>query len=348
MARCRTDGRPEQPGRRLPVWAPLPLSGGALALLTGCSPNHQSTLSPSGPGSQTAATSWWLLFGVATFVCVLVTAAAVLAVVVRRRARRVHGGEGRGIVLVLGIVLPSLVFAGTFALSVVGLSRTSGADRPPAATVEVIGHTWWWEVRYTGTDGSTKAVTANEIHIPVGKPVRIRLKSADVIHSFWVPELMPKTDLLPDRINTTWLQADHSGRYRGQCAEYCGRQHAHMAFEVVAESSTDFDRWLSRQAAPAATPSDSEARRGMEVFTQGTCATCHTVRGTSADGEKGPDLTHVGSRGRLGAGAIPNDFGHMAGWVANSQTVKPGNEMPPQRLSPDDLRAVVTYLQGLE
>jgi cytochrome c oxidase subunit 2 len=320
-------------------------------LLAGCSSNGQSTLHPSGPGSQTSFTSWWILFGVATFVCVLVITAAILALVVRRRAKKVDEGEGRRFVMTFGVILPAIVFAATFALSVVGISRNSEPDARPAATIDVIGHQWWWEVRYTGTGGSAgndTAVTANEIHVPVGTPVQIRLRSADVIHSFWVPELMPKTDLFPGRVNTTWLTADHAGTYRGQCAEFCGLQHGHMAFEVVAQSKSDYEDWLAGQAADARKPTTSEEMRGESVLTTTSCATCHTVRGTDAQGDVGPDLTHVGSRDRLGAGAIPNDSGHMAGWVANSQTVKPGNIMPPQRLSPDDLRAVVAYLQSLE
>ena len=328
----------------------LVVRAAALACLpaaAGCSTNRQSTLSPSGPGSQVAATSWWLLFGVAAFVCVVVILAAVLAVVVRRRAGRVRSGNGQRVVITFGVVLPALVFAATFALSVVGIARTSAPSQAPAATIEVVGHTWWWEVRYLDADGGVRAVTANEIHVPVGAPVEIQLRSADVIHSFWVPELMPKTDLLPGRVNETWLTADHAGSYRGQCAEFCGLQHAHMAFEVVAEPAQDYQSWLADQEQDASTPTDDLARRGMQVFTTGSCATCHTIRGTSADGDVGPDLTHLGSRERIAAEMLPNDQGHLSGWIANSQTVKPGNLMPPQPLSPADLHAVVAYLEGL-
>ncbi len=340
---CDDRGRPS-PRRPVRLVQAVLILAVPLAVTAGCASNHQSTLQPAGPGAKVAATSWWILFGVAAAVCVLVIVAAVTAVVVRRRARRVHGGDARRLVLVLGVVLPSLVFAATFALSVVGLQRTGSAAGDPAGTVEVVGHTWWWEVRYDGTD----AVTANEIHVPVGEPVRLRLRSEDVIHSFWVPELMPKTDLLPGRVNDTWLTADRPGVYRGQCAEYCGEQHAHMAFLVVAQPREEYDAWLAGEAADAQAPAGDLEERGRTVVTTSTCATCHTVRGTTADGEVGPDLTHVGSRSRIAAGALPNDAGHMSGWVANSQTVKPGNLMPPQRLSPDDLRAVVAYLEGLD
>jgi cytochrome c oxidase subunit 2 len=312
--------------------------------VAGCGADSPSTLSPSGPKAGFVTWAWWLLFAVAAFVCVVVIAMAVLAVVFRRRAKKVHQGEAKKFVMVFGVVLPALVLSATFALSVSGLAENAEPPSPTRLTIEVTGHQWWWEVHYAGTE----AVTANEIHVPVGTPVRLRLQTADVIHSFWVPELMPKVDLLPKRVNQTWLTVDRPGTYRGQCAEYCGLQHAHMAFSVVAQPRTQFRAWLAREASDARPPSDPEQRRGQEVVTTSTCATCHTVRGTEADGDVGPDLTHVGSRERLASGAIPNDRGHMSGWIANSQTVKPGNKMPPQPLSPDDLHAVVSYLQSLK
>jgi cytochrome c oxidase subunit II len=287
---------------------------------------------------------WWILLAVAVFVCVVVIALALWAAVFRRRVKKVKQGNAQGFVLVLGVVIPGAILAATFGLTVGSLASSSDPPTPTEVTVEVTGHRWWWEVRYPEA-GFT---TANEIHVPTGTPVRLRLKTADVLHSFWVPELMPKVDLLPRRVNETWFSADSAGVYRGQCAEYCGLQHAHMAFRIVAEPQAEFDAWLERQSQDAIEATTELERQGREVMETSTCATCHTVRGTSADGTAGPDLTHVGSRDRLGAGAIPNDFGHMSGWVANSQTVKPGNAMPPQQLSPDELRAVVTYLQSLE
>jgi cytochrome c oxidase subunit II len=313
-------------------------------VVAGCDRSTPSALEPSGPKSDLVATSWWILFAVAAGVCILVTVLAVVPVLLRRRRRQVKGGDGKRFVMICGIILPATVLMATFALSVTDIATDASPPRPAKMTIDVIGHRWWWEVRYQGS----AAVTANEIHVPVGMPVQLRLRTADVIHSFWVPEVMPKMDLLPKRVNETWMSVSRPGTYRGQCAEYCGLQHAHMAFLVVAQSRADFDSWLSRQAQDAPAPTTAEARRGMTVLTQSSCATCHTVRGTSANGDVGPDLTHVGGRQQLAAGAIPNDFGHMSGWVANSQTVKPGNIMPPQHLSPDDLRAVVTYLQGLE
>jgi cytochrome c oxidase subunit 2 len=287
--------------------------------------------------------SWWILFAVAGAVCLIVFAMSILPLLLRRR-REVRPGEGRRFVMVFGVVLPGIVLAATFALSVTDIATNSAPPRPTRTTIEVVGHRWWWEVRYPGSG----AVTANEIHVPVATPVRLRIRTADVIHSFWVPQVMPKMDLLPKRVNQTWLSVSRVGTYRGECAEYCGIQHAHMAFSLVAQPPAKFRSWLANESKDAAPPTTAEGRRGYQAVTQSTCATCHTLRGTPADGRIGPDLTHVGGRERLAGGAIPNDFGHMSGWVSNSQTVKPGNRMPPQHLSPADLRAVVSYLQGLE
>ena len=315
----------------------------AAVALSGCG-GVQSTLSPNGPQADTVATSWWILFGVATVMCVFVIVLTVAAVIVRRKARNVRQDEGRGFVMAFGVVMPAVILALTFALSLVTIQKNSEPGSTPETTVQVIGHQWWWEVRYAGTS----AVTANEIHVPVGTPVHLRLQAADVIHSFWVPELMPKMDLIPGRVNDTWLTVDKAGRYRGQCAEYCGLQHGHMAFTVVADPPQQFQGWLANMAADAPEPTGTQAAHGETVFTQGTCATCHTIRGTSADGNRGPDLTHLATREELAAGAIPNDKGHLGGWIANSQAVKPGNYMPPQHLSPADLHDVVAYLQSLE
>ena len=314
-----------------------------LLMLSGCSGVSPSTLSPHGPKSAWTTWAWWLLFAVAAFVCVVVIAMVVLAAVLRRKATKIDHGDGKRFVLILGVAFPAVVFAGVFALSVSGIATNARPPTPAKTTIQVIGHQWWWEARYPNG-----AVTANEIHIPVNTPVQFQLRTADVIHSFWIPELTPKMDLLPKRINRTWVTADKVGSYVGECAEYCGLQHAHMHFTVVADPPAKYRQWLAKEAQPAPEPTGALAAEGKKVFTSFTCATCHTIRGTSAAGKVGPDLTHVGSRQKLAAGAIPNDFGHMSGWVANSQTIKPGNKMPPQPLSPHDLRAVVAYLQSLE
>lgn len=331
--------------RRTPRRARLAVVASCLLCLftAGCS-NSPSVLAPDGPKSRFVTNAWWILCGVAAFVCIVVIVLAVGAVIFRRRPKKVDTEGGQRQVVVFGLIIPAVIFAATFALSVTGIAVNAQPPSPDRVTVHVTGHQWWWTVKYP----KAGVVTANEIHVPTGEPVRLQLTTDDVIHSFWVPQLTPKMDLIPNRPNTTWFKADKSGTYRGQCAEYCGVEHADMAFLVIAQPRAQFERWLHNQARSARTPTTTEQARGMSVFTNGTCATCHTIRGTSAHGDVGPDLTHVATRRRLAAETIPNDFGHMAGWVSDSQSIKPGNKMPPQPLSPDDLRAVVTYLQSLE
>jgi cytochrome c oxidase subunit 2 len=312
-------------------------------LAAGCS-NSPSTVAPAGPKSAWVSNAWWILCGVAAFVCIVVIVLAVGAVVFRRRPKKVDTEGGQRQVVVFGLIIPAVIFAATFALSLTGIAVNAQPPSQDRVTVHVVGHQWWWGVKYP----KAGVTTANEIHVPTGEPVRLQLTTDDVIHSFWVPQITPKMDLIPHRPNTTWFRVDKPGVYRGQCAEYCGVEHAHMAFEVIAQPRAQFEKWLADQARNARTPSTAEEARGRSVFVNGTCATCHTIRGTSADGHVGPDLTHVSSRQKLAAGTIPNNFGNMAGWVADSQSIKPGNKMPPQNLSPDDLRAVVTYLQSLE
>jgi cytochrome c oxidase subunit 2 len=189
--------------------------------------------------------------------------------------------------------------------------------------------------------------TANEIHIPVGRPVRFEVVAGDVIHSFWIPELAGKTDLIPGQRNVMWLEADHPGVYRGQCAEYCGMQHSKMAMSVVADPPAAFGAWLARQRLPAASPSDPDMVAGEAVFTTSACALCHTIRGTPARGRVGPDLTHLASRRMIAAGTLPNTRGYLAGWIANPQALKPGNVMPAVPLRPTELQVLITYLQSL-
>jgi cytochrome c oxidase subunit II len=320
------------------------MAGALLAALAGCGDRSPSTLDPAGPGARRVEGLWWLLFWISAGVFAVVLIGLGWALVRRRRQGAVRRGDATRFVVVAGAVVPFLVLTGVYA---VGLDDMSALSQPPendsALTVEVTGHKWWWEVRYPATG----AVTANEIHLPVRTPVRLRLRPADVLHSFWVPQLMPKTDLIAGRTNETWVRADKPGHYRGQCAEYCGLQHAHMAFMVVAQPRAQFDAWLARLTGPARAPATAAERRGSQVFQQGACASCHTVRGTAARGTVGPDLSAVGSRWSIGAGTAPNDAGHLGGWIANSQTVKPGNAMPPQPVPAADLPALIAYLRSL-
>jgi cytochrome c oxidase subunit II len=225
-----------------------------------------------------------------------------------------------------------------------GLTSPRG---PGAITVDVIGHRWWWEFQYRDLTPSDFVTSPNELHVPVGALIHIKAISRDVIHSFWVPNLHGKRDLIPGQVTNFWIQADKPGVYRGQCAEFCGHQHANMAFMVVAEPMEQFQQWIRNQREPAPKADSDLEKRGAQVFLQGPCVMCHTIRGTSAGSRVGPELTHIGSRLTLAADTLPNTRGHLAGWILDSQSVKPGNAMPPNSLTPDDLQAVLAYLRSL-
>jgi cytochrome c oxidase subunit 2 len=216
-----------------------------------------------------------------------------------------------------------------------------------AVSIVVTGHQWWWEIEYEDAVPERHTVTANEIHIPIGRPVVLKVTSRDVIHSFWVPSLQGKRDLIPGYTTAVWLQADRAGRFRGQCAEFCGLQHAHMALDVVAEPQGDFDRWLDGLRQPARAPEDDSPRRGQDVFMTARCAGCHTVRGTEAHGQVAPDLTHIASRQTLGAGTLPNTAEHLRAWIRDPQASKPGNQMPPNPLAPAQIDDLLAYLDTL-
>ena len=226
------------------------------------------------------------------------------------------------------------------------LARISLKD---AVTLEVTGHQWWWTARYlNGASASDVVETANEIHVPVGRPVVVTLRSDDVIHSLWLPNLAGKRDLIPGRTSYITFRADKPGAYRGQCAEFCGYEHALMALLVVAEPPEKFEAWLQAQRQPAAEPSDPRAQRGKVLVQSMSCAMCHTVQGTLAQGKRAPDLTHVASRQTLAAGALPNSQEALMRWIADPQHVKPGSNMPATPMSSDDLQAIVAYLGGLK
>jgi cytochrome c oxidase subunit 2 len=295
---------------------------------------------------------WWMMGGAWIGLALVVFLLVLSRIRANRRGlgRDTEGlkpGERVGwyIVVGAGIALPIALLTTLFVIGDLFVIRTTEAPAKAATklTVEVIGHQWWWEVRYP----QSGAVTANEIHIPVHTPVRLEVRTDDVIHSFWVPELNRKIDTDPGKTNAIELDAKEVGRYRGQCAEFCGLQHAHMGMYVFVDTPAAFSRWLARQAKPAAAPTSSLARDGLRVFTTGSCADCHTIRGTSASGDTGPDLTHVAGRTSLAAVTIPNDEHDLADWISHSQSIKPGNEMPDINLSGSRLDAVVAYLRGL-
>ncbi|MBL0420773.1 cytochrome c oxidase subunit II [Ramlibacter sp. AW1] len=247
-----------------------------------------------------------------------------------------------------GIVFPIVVLT---ALLVYTLQASAPLARPTASgalRVEVTGELWWWRVRYIDDSGAVLLETANEIHIPAGRPVELTLKSDNVIHSFWVPNLAGKLDMVPGHLNRLRLTADAPGVFRGQCAEYCGAQHARMAFYVVAQPAAEFARWLADQRRPAPNPTSPELALGQRLFLANRCGLCHTVRGTAAEGRLGPDLTHVGARAWLAAATVPNNEGTLAGWISDPQQIKPGARMPAYRVfSPDELRALAAWLASL-
>lgn len=237
-------------------------------------------------------------------------------------------------------------------LGLIVVSISAGKELAPenpkdAIAVEVMGNQWWWYVRYANDDPRRIVVTANEMHIPVGRPVMVRLTSNDVIHSFWVPNLHGKRDLVPGRVNTEWIKAERPGRYRGQCAEFCGLQHAHMGLWVVAEPEKQFEQWMEHQRQPANAPSDPIRAQGQQVFLNSACAMCHAISGTTAAGQVAPDLTHMGSRLSLAAGTLPNTKGNLAGWITDPQSLKPGNHMAVVPLRSEDVQPLIEFLEGL-
>ena len=308
----------------------------------------QSMLDPQAPAAQLIATlSVWMIgvFGVVFLLVMLIGGAGLWRG--RRGARSLSGRASRNLVIAGGVVVPLLVVIALVVGSVlVGQSASRGAERADMS-VEIIGRQWWWEVRYLNDAGDPVAVTANEIHLPVGANVKLLLRSADVIHTFWAPNLDGKTDMIPGLTNVAWLRLDTPGRYRGQCAEFCGTQHTLMAFHVVVQTPEEFRSWLDAQARPAAAAAMQEAE-GQRLFDAKGCAECHTIRGTAAQGERGPDLTHFATRTTLGAATAPNNRGHLAGWILDPHAIKPGALMPPTALLPDELDALLAYLEALE
>src|SRR4051812_45473649 len=255
--------------------------------------------------------------------------------------------RGRAIIVAGAIGLTILTVFALLVASIATGSTNGSLQSKDAINIQVTGRQWWWDVRYLTPDPSKIVRTANEIHIPVGKAVVITTSSADVIHSFWVPNIHGKRDLIPGYSTAFWIQADQEGTFRGQCAEFCGHQHAHMAFFIIVESQEKFDAWMAQQVKPANEPDDAQKIRGRQVFLESPCVMCHTIRGTKAGAVVAPDLTHLASRQTIAAGTLPNNRGSLGGWIVDSQSIKPGNKMPPNNLSGEDLNALLAYLQSL-
>lgn len=243
-----------------------------------------------------------------------------------------------------GVILPVLLVSAVFVLTLIAMRATSLEASDEAVAIEVVGNQWWWEVSYPD-DG---IVTANEIHLPVGRPVELRLTSDDVIHSFWIPELGGKIDMLPEDVNTFVIQADEAGVFDGACAEFCGLQHARMRFVAVAGTDDEYRDWLENEATEAVEPQAEQTRRGLEVFTNQGCGDCHTIRGTDAGGQEGPDLTHVAGRRTLGAGTLEHTPENLREWISDPHQFKDGVAMPAFDLSDEAMDALVAYLESLE
>jgi cytochrome c oxidase subunit 2 len=308
----------------------------------------QSALHPAGTQADQIAWLWWLMFAVSAAVFVVVVAGLCWAVYRGRSASAVRPSQRQltiGVGAALAISLITL-YGLLFASVIVGRGIASLEHDKPLE-IDVTGYQWWWHVKYPGEQPYLEATTANEIRLPLGRHARITLRSGDVIHSFWVPNLHGKVDMVPGRANEIWLRADRPGVYRAQCAEYCGMQHAHMALTVVVEDHEAFERWVAAQRLPAQPPQPADAQRGQRVFETGPCAMCHSIRGTIAGGRTAPDLTHIASRPTLGAGTLPNTPENMTAWINNPNNAKPGAKMPSIELREEDLRAVVAYLQTL-
>jgi cytochrome c oxidase subunit II len=326
-------------------------------VVAGCG-GAASALEPRGPRAAEIASLWWLMLALASIVYVVVVAILAHGLFRRRRAERpgqdaarlpMGRGErtgrlGLAYLTSAGIVLPAVVVLVVMVRTIQAMGAIAEPPAPARVAIDITGFQYWWMVRYPDQD----ATTANEIHIPVGEPVQLNLSSVDVIHSFWVPQLMGKLDVIPGRTNTTWIQASEPGAYYGECAEYCGLQHARMAFLVIADPPQQFAAWLTNEQQPAAEPTDPAALAGLQAIMRPSCIGCHTIRGTPAAGRLGPDLTHIGSRRAIAAGTLPNNRGTLAGWIADPQHIKPGNLMPDLGVDLETANAIAAYLESLK
>jgi cytochrome c oxidase subunit 2 len=338
------------------TWRRLPALSAAL-FASACGGIHNA-INPAGPQAGNISRVWWLMFVVCSIVFVLVMVA--LLVGLKKSAHQEQlttpvldppeEQEHRRRAVVIGAVTITVIVLFVFLVASfsAGRSMTAELADKDGLTIEVTGHQWWWEVRYLDVDASNIFTTANEIHIPVGVPVTFSLRSTDVIHSFWVPNLSGKKDLIPGKINTIWLQADKPGVYRGQCAEYCGLQHARMALWVVAEPQEQFNAWRQNQTQTSVTPATDSQKLGQQVFLSTTCVMCHAINGTPAGSNIGPNLTHVGSRQMIAAASMTNTREHLREWIKDPQQFKPGTRMPANNLGEDQLQPLLDYLQSLK
>jgi cytochrome c oxidase subunit 2 len=333
--------------RRAKLWIMLL----ALFALSGCA-GSQSALDPKGPQAGRLAELIWIFIAVSTVIWLAVMVVLLIAVVRRTpdrpeplafRART----EQRSILAVAGATAATLaIVIALTALSYLS-QRHLFAKQPSDVVIKITGHQWWWDIRYESDHPDQVVTTANEIYIPAGEPVTVKLAASDVIHSFWIPSLMGKMDLIPGQDNELQFTADRPGIYRGQCAEFCGWQHAHMGIMAVVLQKDQFSAWRTAQIAPAAVPNDAVRQKGAAIFQGKACVMCHTVRGSSAGSRAGPDLTHFASRKSIASATLPMSRGNIAAWVVDPQGIKPGTNMPNVPLAADEIDPLVSYLEGL-
>jgi cytochrome c oxidase subunit 2 len=314
----------------------------------------ESMLNPAGGAAHRISTLGWIVY--ITFMAVsLIMWILVAWVAVRRKGTLkehdpFNAAGGEQWILAGGIIIPLMILTALFILSEDTMAHFPMAQQQdPPPEIVLVGHQWWWEIRYVSGRTDQHFVTANEMHIPVGQPVDIQLRSADVIHTFWIPRIHGKMDLIPGQPNMIRIEADHPGVYRGQCSEYCGAQHANMAMLVIADPPDQYKAWVARQRTDAAQPTTPQAQAGEQVFLSAACAFCHTVRGTDAAGVVAPDLTHLGSRMSLASDTLVNNKANLAAWITHAQSLKPGVEMPNlTEFTGVQLREMVDYLQQLQ
>jgi cytochrome c oxidase subunit II len=304
----------------------------------------QSALDSAGAHASRIEGLWWIFFWVSVVVYVLVIGALLVALV----RKRGEGSETTATRVVTGAVAVTVITLFVLLVSSITVGRSLAGIPPSAVTIEVTAHQWWWQVDYDHVQKNRRFTTANEIYIPVGEPVHVKLRTSDVIHSFWVPNLHGKHDMITGHEGGIVLQADRRGTWRGQCAEFCGLQHAKMAFWVTALPKAEYERWAESQRQPSRIPSTPSQRKGQEAFMNAPCPLCHTVAGTDASGKVAPDLTHFASRRSIAAAVVPNRRGYLAAWIVDPQHLKPGSNMPPMALSGTDLNALLDYLESLE
>ncbi|HET9728162.1 MAG TPA: cytochrome c oxidase subunit II [Acidimicrobiia bacterium] len=323
----------------------LLLVGGML--IVGCAGGSTpSSLDGAGSESSRVAGVWWLAFGLGAAVYAIVAGLVVFGAL-RNGSAEVDAPRRqreRVVIAVGGVLIPFFILLFLAGVTVNATAHLRKAAPSNSVQIEVTGKRWWWQVRYPalGID------TANEIHIPVGQPVHFTLKSDNVIHSFWVPQLAGKEDMIPGQTNELTFTANRPGKYRGLCAEYCGTEHAKMLLFVIAQPASDFTTWVAHEKALLTGPTSEETAAGQQVFEREACAGCHTIRGTSATGTIGPNLSDVGSRSTIAAGWLENTPENLASWIDDAQKIKPGSLMPPIALSDRDLSAIVAYLESLK